>query len=140
MGGSHLVFAFFQPQMLYPTCFITGVAYGSAFSVSTTLMTALYGKRYAGTNVGLISLGPAISGVVFGLINGRLYDMQGANCMGPLCFRYSFIVSGCCALAAIASAIWLVVRTPPYGRGVPLPMSVNQQEVQQEVQPLLDKN
>jgi MFS family permease len=137
MGGSHLVFAFFQDQMLYATCFITGMAYGSAFAVSTTIMSSLFGKRFCGTNIGVISIAPAISGIVFGQINGKLYDLQGINCLGTLCFRNSFIVSGCAALAAVAPAVWLVVRTPPYGRqssAIEDAGSVNQREVQ----PLLD--
>ncbi len=138
MGGSHLVFAFFQEQMLYATCFITGVAYGTAFSVSTTIMSALFGKRYCGTNIGIISIAPAVSGVIFGLINGRLYDLQGANCTGTLCFRNSFVVSGCAALLAVAPAVWLVLRTPPYGR-VATAGSLSSGSVnQKEVQPLLE--
>jgi MFS family permease len=138
MGGSHMFFAFFQDQMLYPTCFITGMAYGCAFAVSTTIISSLYGKKYCGTNIGVISIAPAVSGIIFGQINGKLYDLQGINCMGTLCFRNSFIVTGCAALAAVAPAVWLVIRTPPYGRPSLLVDEASASVNQKEVQPLLD--
>jgi hypothetical protein len=51
MCVAHLTFAFYRREMLYPASFLTGTAYGMAFATSTTLMSSLFGKKYAGTNV-----------------------------------------------------------------------------------------
>ena len=73
-----------------------------------------------GTNVAILSLAPALSGLVFGQINGALYRMQsddgGRSCSHSHCFRNTFILSGCISLLAIILGIWLGIRTPAFDR------------------------
>jgi len=121
MSLTHLFFAFFQNGVtLYLAALFTGVAYGTAFTVGTTLMSALFGKRYAGTNIGILSLGPAIAGIAMGQISGALVDAQtnapGGHCFGAHCYRSSFIISGSISMLTVVFSILAGRRTPPTGR------------------------
>ncbi len=64
MMAAHLLVAFFPAQMLYPSSFLTGFAYGMGFATSTVVMSSLFGKKYCGTNIGVISIAPAIAGIM----------------------------------------------------------------------------
>ena len=129
MALSHLFFAFFQRQLMFVSSFVTGMAYGVAFATGTTLMTSLFGKKYGGTNVAIVSLAPALAGITFGQINGVLYSQHAVNnqCVGVDCFRNTFIISGSVAIVAVLLSIWLGWRTPPFGRAT-----------KEEVKPLID--
>ncbi len=144
MCASHLFFAFFQIELLYVTSFFTGFSYGISFSVATTIMSTIFGKKYCGTNIGIISIAPAISGIIFGLVNGQLYQLQAEknslNCAGNLCFKFSFIFSGCCAAISIFLGIWLTLRTPPYGREKISPKLAAEISINKtEVEPLIEQ-
>lgn len=128
MGAAHLSFAFAQSQMLYATATITGLCYGSTYAVGVTMISSLFGKKWAGTNLGILTLYVAISGIILGFVNGALYA-QHANvdnsCVGTLCFQYTFIVSGSVTAIALALSIWLTVRTWPKKMSVVEPTTSN---------------
>lgn len=80
---AHLVWAFFQFDFLYPSAILTGLGYGTLFSIGTSLVATLFGLRYAGTNVGLWTVAPAVGGLVYGSISGVLYGSHAVDDQCP---------------------------------------------------------
>eukprot|EP01113_Clastostelium_recurvatum_P046386 TRINITY_DN8122_c0_g1_i3.p1 TRINITY_DN8122_c0_g1~~TRINITY_DN8122_c0_g1_i3.p1 ORF type:complete len:720 (+),score=126.44 TRINITY_DN8122_c0_g1_i3:240-2162(+) len=103
---AHYLLAAFPTVLLIPCVVVSGVAYGGVLSMVATLVSLLFGHKNFGTNFGFCSFAPALSGYIYGVVSGRLYDARADAlhlCYGPDCFRYSFIITASmCVLGSIS--------------------------------------
>lgn len=61
-------------KRLLGASFVTGFMYGSLFGIAPCLVFEIWGLRYAALNWGLTSLAPVISGNIFNIVFGRIFD------------------------------------------------------------------
>jgi len=76
------------------------------------MVSLLFGVKWFGFNLGLISIAPACGGMIYGVISGKLYEDKIKNeslyCYGADCWEYAFyITAASCYLGSILAAILL---------------------------------
>ena len=121
MASAQLVmsFATLGNGLLFVGVGVTGAAYGSFWSLGPSLVADRFGTRCFASLYNVTSLWTALASYLFsGVMAGAFYaaaasgsgGASSADCSGSICFRNTFLVlSGLCALAALAAAV-LAVR------------------------------
>ena len=132
----YLLFASGINGTLHAATGILGLCYGTQFSIMIPTVSELFGLKHFGLFYNFMSLGNPLGALLFsGLLAGYIYDheaskQQGLNvllanshaCLGPNCFRITFLVLACiCGVGSILSII-LTIRIKPvyqmlYGGG-----------------------
>ncbi|KAM2843406.1 hypothetical protein COP1_026121 [Malus domestica] len=106
---------------------ILGVCYGVQFSVMISTVSELFGLKDFGTLYNFMALGNPLGALLFsGLLAGYVYDneatkqqgihLYGTNvsCVGPNCFRLTFLVlAAVCFVGSILSIV-LSLRIKPF--------------------------
>ncbi|KAM7265575.1 hypothetical protein ACFE04_003258 [Oxalis oulophora] len=127
---TYLLFASAIDGTLYIATALLGVCYGVQFSIMIPTVSELFGLRHFGTFFNFMSLGNPLGAFLFsGLLAGYIYDQevakqQGLNllassasaaCLGPNCFRLTFLVlAGLCGVGSIFSVILSLRIRPVY--------------------------
>ncbi|BFZ54121.1 GTP-binding protein rbg1 [Savitreella phatthalungensis] len=91
---------------------LMGFGYGQLFGIAPVLTSELFGLRHFSTNWGMMSIAPGISGNIFNLLFGHIYDTHSDPhthicAQGINCYRSAFLFTGAASLAAAAFAIVL---------------------------------
>ncbi len=95
---------------------LTGLAYGFLFGVYPSLVAEAFGVHGLSQNWGCMTLAPVISGNIFNLFYGIVYDANSVilpggerQCdEGLVCYRSAYLVTiGACALGLIVS-LWSI--------------------------------
>ncbi|RXI05654.1 hypothetical protein DVH24_017696 [Malus domestica] len=106
---------------------ILGVCYGVQFSVMISTVSELFGLKDFGTLYNFMALGNPLGALLFsGLLAGYVYDNEAAkqqgihlygtnvSCVGPNCFRLTFLVlAAVCFVGSILSIV-LSLRIKPF--------------------------
>ena len=117
---AYLLFALGLNGTLYASTALLGICYGVQFSIMVPTVSELFGLKHFGIIYNFMSLGNPIGALLFsGLLAGYVYDKEaarqhdGSSCLGPDCFRLTFMVlAGVCSVGTILSII-LTVRIKP---------------------------
>ncbi|CAN0838607.1 Protein NUCLEAR FUSION DEFECTIVE 4 [Linum grandiflorum] len=122
---TYLLYASALDGTLYVATALLGVCYGVQFSVMIPTVSELFGLKQFGIFYNLISLGNPIGAFLFsGLLAAYVYDTEAAkqrglnsssgfSCLGPDCFRLTFLVlAGASGIGSIMSFV-LTLRIKP---------------------------
>lgn len=126
MIAIYLLFASAIDGTLYAATALLGICYGVQFSIMVPTVSELFGLKHFGIFYNFMLLGNPIGAFLFsGLLAGYIYDNEAAkqhglmllkssvSCLGPNCFRVTFLVlAGVCGFGVILSII-LTIRIKP---------------------------
>lgn len=141
----YLLFASAISGTLYAATALLGICYGVQFSIMIPTVSELFGLRHFGVFYNFMSLGNPLGAFLFsGLLAGYIYDSEAAkqhglnhlygtnvSCLGPNCFRVTFLVlSGVCGVGTILSIVLSIRIKPVYqmlyaGGSFRLPQNTN---------------
>ncbi|KAL6497094.1 hypothetical protein OROGR_029023 [Orobanche gracilis] len=100
---------------------LLGICYGVQCGVMIPTASELFGLKHFGIIFNFMQLGNPVGALLFsGLLAGQVYDSEaakqsGSSCLGPSCFRLTFLVlAGVCGLGTILSVILTVRIRPVY--------------------------
>jgi len=97
------------PSVLWVVDVGTGIGYGFAFALFNGLLVIYFGTRYVGLNLGMLNLAPAIGGTLFTALSTQLVNAatpsSESDCVGPLCYQYTFVLSSC----GLTVGLWIVL-------------------------------
>ncbi|XP_024970330.1 protein NUCLEAR FUSION DEFECTIVE 4-like [Cynara cardunculus var. scolymus] len=137
MVMTYLLYASALNGTLYAATALLGICYGVQFAVMIPTSSELFGLKNFGIIFNFMGLGNPIGALLFsGMLAGYVYDTEeakqgGSMCMGPNCFRLTFLVlAGVCGLSAILSLVLTIRIRPVYqmlyaGGSFRLPQSSN---------------
>ncbi|KAF8393108.1 hypothetical protein HHK36_021349 [Tetracentron sinense] len=142
---TYLLFASDLSGTLYAATTLLGICYGAQFSIMVPTASELFGLKHFGIIYNFMLLGNPLGALFFsGLLAGYVYDKEAANqqgfnllnssvtCLGPNCFRLTFLVlAGVCGLGSVLSVILTMRIRPVYqmlyaGGSLQLPQSSGQ--------------
>ncbi|KAL7259619.1 hypothetical protein ACSBR1_005498 [Camellia fascicularis] len=116
---TYLLFASALDGTLYVATAVLGMCYGFQFSIMVPTASELFGLKHFGIIFNFMSLGNPLGALLFsGVLAGFVYDSEAAkqhctSCLGPNCFRLTFIVlAGVCAMGTVLSVV-LTKRIKP---------------------------
>ncbi|XVF26528.1 hypothetical protein REPUB_Repub14bG0024700 [Reevesia pubescens] len=114
-----LLYALAVSGTLYVSTALLGVCYGFQYSLMVPTASELFGLKHFGIIYNFMLIGNPVGALLFsGLLAGYVYDAEAAKqgsstCLGPECFRLTFLVlAGSCGLGTILS-IFLTIRIRP---------------------------
>lgn len=141
---TYLLFASAIDGTLFAATALLGICFGVQFSVMIPTVSELFGLKHFGIFYNFMSLGNPLGAFLFsGLLAGYIYDNEAARqqglglvnskvtCLGPNCFRVTFLVlAGVCGVGSILSVVLSVRIKPVYqmlyaGGSFRLPQSSN---------------
>lgn len=141
---AYLLFASANGGTLYAAIALLGTCYGVQFSVMIPTVSELFGLKHFGIFYNFMSLGNPLGALLFsGLLAGYVYDNEAAkqqaldisssstSCLGPNCFRLTFLVlAAVCGVGTILTIILTYRIRPVYqmlyaGGSFRLPQSAN---------------
>lgn len=115
-----LLFAMGIDHTIYVVTPLLGIGMGFQF-LSIATISELFGLRHFGINFNFILLGNPIGATIFSaFLAGYIYDKEAEKqgnptCIGPDCFRVTFLVlAGVCGLGTLLSVILTVRIRPVY--------------------------
>ena len=124
---SYLLFASGISGTLFAATAMLGLCYGTQFSIMIPTVSELFGLKHFGLFYNFMSIGNPLGALIFsGLLAGYIYDHEASkqhdltmlqanshSCLGPDCFRITFLVLACvCGVGSILSII-LTIRIKP---------------------------
>ncbi|SPO05064.1 related to MCH1 Monocarboxylate Permease Homologue, not transporting monocarboxylate [Cephalotrichum gorgonifer] len=114
------LFAIFvtNPHFLGFVSGLTGLAYGCLFGVFPSIVAETFGIHGLSQNWGIITLAPAISGNVFNLFYGKIYDSHSTPapgghsvCIdGVVCYRSAYLTTLAASLLGLTLSLWVIRR------------------------------
>ncbi|KAJ6389649.1 hypothetical protein OIU77_027884 [Salix suchowensis] len=121
MSVAFVLFAFAIDGILYTATALLGICYGILYAVMVPTASELFGLRHFGVIYNCLLLGNPVGALLFsGILAGYIYDAEAARqgsstCVGPDCFKVTFLaLAGCCGLGSIMSIILTVRIWPVY--------------------------
>lgn len=118
---SFLLYASAQSGTLHVATALLGICFGVQFAIMIPTASELFGLKHFGVIFNFIQLGNPIGALLFsGLLAGYVYDaeaskQEGPICLGPSCFRFTFLVlSGLCGLGSLLGLILTIRIRPVY--------------------------
>ncbi|KAI3686287.1 hypothetical protein L1987_79961 [Smallanthus sonchifolius] len=118
---TYLLYASALDGTLYVATALLGTCYGLQIAVMISTSSELFGLKNFGIFFNFMQLGNPLGAVFFsGMLAGYIYDTEAAKqgastCMGPACFRFTFLVLACvCGLGTILSLILTLRIRPVY--------------------------
>ncbi|PIN03594.1 Monocarboxylate transporter [Handroanthus impetiginosus] len=116
-----LLYASALSGTLYTATALLGICYGVQFGIMIPTASELFGLKHFGIIINFMQLGNPVGAVLFSsLLASQVYDSEaakqlGSSCMGPSCFRLTFLVlAGVCGLGTILSIILTIRIRPVY--------------------------
>jgi hypothetical protein len=105
-----------DPHLLVFVSGLTGLAYGLLFGVYPSLVAHTFGVNGLSTNWGTMTLAPVITGNIFNLVYGRIYDSHSIinddghrECLEGLeCYGAAYWVTFLAAVCAVLVSLWSV--------------------------------
>ena len=103
-----------NPYLLVVVSGLTGLAYGLLFGVYPSLVAHCFGVNGLSTNWGTMTLAPVITGNIFNLVYGMIYDSHSVvnkkgqrECLeGLQCYRAAYWVTFFAAIGAVLVCLW----------------------------------
>ncbi|CAK8563507.1 unnamed protein product [Lathyrus sativus] len=122
----YLLFAYAIKGTLYPAVGFLGICYGVQFSILIPTVSELFGLKHFGLFFNFMLLGNPLGALLFSaLLAGGIYDSELAkqqalglvassvSCIGPDCFKVTFLVLAAVCVAGAISSIILTLRIKP---------------------------
>lgn len=128
---TYLLFASSIAGTLYVAIALLGICYGVQVSIMIPTVSELFGLKHFGVFYNFMSLGNPLGAFLFsGLLAGYIYDNEAAkqhgldvvsglssntsvSCLGPNCFRLTFVIlASVCGLGTILTIV-LTYRIKP---------------------------
>ncbi|XP_015067613.1 protein NUCLEAR FUSION DEFECTIVE 4 [Solanum pennellii] len=116
-----LLYASALSGTLYAATALLGICFGVQFGVMIPTSSELFGLKHFGIIFNFMQLGNPLGALLFsGLLAGYVYDteagkQQGSHCLGPNCFRLTFLVlAGVSAFGSFLSMILTIRIRPVY--------------------------
>ncbi|KAK4420116.1 hypothetical protein Salat_2424500 [Sesamum alatum] len=137
MVFTYLLFASAMNGTLFAGTSLLGICYGFQFSIMVPTASELFGLKNFGLFFNFMTLGNPLGAYLFsGLLAGFVYDneaakQQSTTCLGPTCFRLTFLVlAGVCIVGTMLSIVLTMRILPVYkmlyaGGSFRLPQSSN---------------
>jgi MFS family permease len=108
-----------NPNYLSIVSSLTGLAYGFLFGCFPSLVAEAFGVHGLSTNWGCMTLSPIISGNVFNLFYGMVFDKHSTlkpggerECTeGLSCYRSAYMVTVVACLMGLAISLWSIWYT-----------------------------
>lgn len=105
-----------DPHLLVIVSGLTGLAYGLLFGVYPSLVAHTFGVHGLSTNWGTMTLAPVITGNVFNLLYGKIYDSHSTindegerECLdGRHCYATAYWVTLLAGIAGVLICLWSV--------------------------------
>lgn len=106
-----------RPKLLVLVSSLTGLAYGALFGCFPALVADAFGAQGLGLNWGIIIFAPVISGNIYNLAYGRIFDSHSKpidpdgrmDCSeGLACYRDAYWVTLASSVAGVVLALWCV--------------------------------
>ncbi|VFQ67375.1 unnamed protein product [Cuscuta campestris] len=118
---TYLLFASALDGTLYVATALLGVCFGVHFAVGGPTTSELFGLKHFGLIINFLAIGNPLGAYLFsGLLAGYLYDDEAAKqhsdtCIGPNCFRVTFLVlAGLCSAGCLLSVLLTARIRPVY--------------------------
>ncbi|PIN14443.1 Monocarboxylate transporter [Handroanthus impetiginosus] len=118
---SFLLYASALSGTLYAATALLGICYGVQFGIMIPTASELFGLRHFGIIFNFMQLGNPAGALLFsGFLAGLVYDSEaakqmGSSCIGPNCFRITFLIlAGVCGLGTLLSIILTIRIRPVY--------------------------
>ncbi|XP_043722931.1 protein NUCLEAR FUSION DEFECTIVE 4 [Telopea speciosissima] len=125
---TYLLFASALSGTLYAATALLGICYGAQFTIMISTASELFGLKHFGIIYNFMGIGNPLGAFLFsGLLAGYVYDKEAAkqqglnlltksaSCLGPNCFRLTFLVlAGTCCLGSVLSIILSIRIKPVY--------------------------
>lgn len=118
---TYLLYASALDGTLYIATALLGTCYGVQIAIMISTSSELFGLKNFGIIFNFMQLGNPLGALLFsGMLAGYIYDTEearqgGTTCMGPACFRFTFLVLACvCGLGTILSLILTIRIRPVY--------------------------
>ncbi|MFS7940495.1 putative MFS transporter superfamily [Helianthus anomalus] len=118
---TYLLYASALDGTLYAATALLGTCYGLQIAVMISTTSELFGLKNFGIFFNFMQLGNPLGAVFLsGMLAGYIYDTEaakqgGTTCVGPACFRLTFLVLACvCGLGTILSLILTLRIRPVY--------------------------
>lgn len=121
MAVAHLLFASSVPALLYLASILVGLAHGAHWTLMVATSSELFGLKHFGALYNTLSISATVGSYLLSVkLAGYIYDRQVAaiqaaalatgkiltgpqKCIGPQCFRSTFLVmAGVCGLGCLA--------------------------------------
>ncbi|KAK6120492.1 hypothetical protein DH2020_045750 [Rehmannia glutinosa] len=116
-----LLYASALKGTLYAATALLGFCYGVQFGIMIPTASELFGLKHFGIIFNFMQLGNPAGALLFsGFLAGQVYDSEatkqlGSSCIGPNCFRLTFLVlAGVCGLGTLLSIILTIRIRPVY--------------------------
>ncbi|KAJ1385878.1 Nodulin-like [Sesbania bispinosa] len=122
----YLLFAYAVNGTLYPAIAILGICYGVQFSILIPTVSELFGLQHFGLFFNFMCLVNPLGALLFSaLLAGTIYDNETAKqhglgligssltCLGPNCFKVTFLVLAGVSAAGSITSIILTIRIKP---------------------------
>ena len=105
-----------NPNRLVLVSSITGLAYGMLFGVYPSLVAHAFGINGMSQNWGTMTIAPAISGNIFNILYGHIYDSHSVKskdgelqCLeGLMCYRAAYWVTSFAAIVGVGLCGWSI--------------------------------
>ena len=105
-----------DPNLLFLVSTLTGLAYGILFGVYPSIIANTFGVNGLSQNWGTMTLAPVISGNIFNIIYGKIYDGHSIvnadgqrECLeGLQCYRAAYWVTFAAGVGGILVCLWSV--------------------------------
>ncbi|KVH99061.1 Major facilitator superfamily domain, general substrate transporter [Cynara cardunculus var. scolymus] len=118
---TYLLYASALDGTLYAATALLGTCYGVQIAIMISTSSELFGLKNFGIIFNFMQLGNPLGALLFsGMLAGYIYDTEEAkqgtsSCMGPACFRFTFLVLACvCGVGTILSLILTLRIRPVY--------------------------
>lgn len=118
---TYLLYASALNGTLYAATALLGICYGVQFAIMIPTSSELFGLKHFGIIYNFMQFGNPVGALLFsGLLAGYVYDaeaskQQSSSCLGPTCFRLTFLIlAGACGLGTILSIILTIRIRPVY--------------------------
>lgn len=107
-----------DPHKLGVISSLSGLAYGILFGVFPSIVAETFGVDRLSQNWGLMTLSPVISGNLFNLFYGRVFDKQSSIGAGGVricnkgiaCYSDAYLVTLNACVLGTAVTIWVITR------------------------------
>jgi Nodulin-like len=131
IGSALLLMLVNDASSLLVTSLYLGTVYGGFWAVGPSTLADLYGPRHFATIYSITMLAPAIGGYALSaVLAARVYEAYAdpltRTCLGPRCFRLTFLVAAASCLLGALAAAWASLRLARRTRP-PLPHRISQQ-------------
>jgi MFS family permease len=107
-----------NPYLLMFVSGLSGLGYGFVFGVLPSIVAEMFGVRGLSQNWGMMTLSPVVSGYIFNVFYGSVYDRQstigadgGRICLKGLdCYRSAYVSTLVACLIGLGLTLWTIWR------------------------------